>query len=88
MRKILIIGLLLAVNACAIHKTDFKCKTNDGLGCTSMSHINQMINEKDDLKKLNNNVSANPKPKLWYHPLNEQGEPTLELKSIEFDGAK
>ena len=44
--RIITILLLMACTGCSVHKMDFECKGAKGLGCKSVSEVNDIITAK------------------------------------------
>ena len=47
MRKIIVICVLINLAGCASYESRFDCNAPDGVGCKSVSEINDMVNHKE-----------------------------------------
>lgn len=85
MQRLLLICLLSTASGCAIHNKDFGCKVNDGLGCSSMSSINEMV---DEHQEVESSVSGrgDARVKVWYRRINKDGEIGFKPLYVEIKG--
>lgn len=45
MKLIIILIAIFSLNSCAIYKGSFDCKAHKGIGCESVSRVNELIND-------------------------------------------
>lgn len=47
MKKNIVIAILLtlSITNCSMYKNEFDCPANKGLGCISVSHVNDLVND-------------------------------------------
>jgi hypothetical protein len=55
--KILFLSVTLLLNGCSVYKGSFDCKSHKGIGCESVSKVNDLIND-DKLDEFTDNVAA------------------------------
>jgi len=55
--KILFLSVTLLLNGCSVYKGSFDCKSHKGIGCESVSKVNELIND-DKLDEFTDNVAA------------------------------
>ncbi len=81
--RLLMTPLALALSGCmGVYEGGFECPPGEGVGCKSISEVNQMVNEGELPKKQNapqtscKECDSNPdsqkknseKPQIWYSP--------------------
>ena len=55
--KILFLSVTLLLNGCSVYKGSFDCKSHKGIGCESVSKVNELIND-DKLDEFTDNVAS------------------------------
>ena len=78
LKKLIIITVLLALGACAVHSTKFECEPGKGVGCKSVSKVNKMIDKKqiaefdEDIflpgTNLEKEINPGTQKRIWIAP--------------------
>jgi hypothetical protein len=56
-KRILFLSLALFLSSCSVYKGSFDCKPHKGIGCESVSKVNELVND-DKLDEFIDNASG------------------------------
>ena len=56
-KRILFLSVTLLLSGCSVYKGSFDCKSHKGIGCESVSKVNELIND-DKLDEFTDNVAV------------------------------
>jgi hypothetical protein len=85
-QTLLLLGLCI-LSSCQIYKSDFDCPQSPGLGCVSVSHVNDLIDRGDFSDSKVSKIETQELNTKRTQKLNEDKK-VKELKVIFYKGKK